>query len=260
MRTILLLLLGLLPAWCIAEQRIEVWSYHLSPPFTLPGKQGLSAAFVDLLNEAPANGGRFRFELVELPRKRLDLRLANDEPGVLLWVAPRFLGAELTARGRWTRPLLDDQQDVISHRSEPVDFQGAESLHGLAIGGLLGHLYAGLEVDIAAGRIHREDVASDLQNLEKVSSRRIDAVLVPHSALLYYRTTGRFEDLHAAPTALYRFRRHLLLTSSLGEPASDYVHDLVATLPANPRWLALLEQYGLQSLAIYGCCGRAANR
>lgn len=257
MRKFFLLMLGLLPALCGAEQRVEVWSYHLSPPFTLEGKQGLSAAFVALLNEEPANDRRFRFELVELPRKRLEMRLAVNRPGILLWVAPRFLSHEQTARGRWTRPLLDDQQDVISRNRQPVDFDGPQSLHGLAFGGLLGHRYAGLDADVDNGRIRREDVASDLQNLEKVSSGRIDATLVPRSTLLYYRQTKRFDELYVAPAALYSFRRHLLMTSSLSRPATEYVRKVVETLPTNPRWLALLERYGLESLAVYRSHGRA---
>ncbi len=257
MRKILLLLFGLLPALCVAEQRVEVWSYHLSPPFTLEGQQGLSAAFVELLNEEPANDERFHFELIELPRKRLDMRLAESRPGVLLWVAPRFLSHAQTARGRWSRPLLDDQQDVISRSRQPIDYAGPESLHGLAFGGLLGHLYAGLDAHVATGKIRRENVANDLQNLEKVSSGRVDAVLVPRSTLLYYHKTKRFDGLYVAPTALYSFRRHLLITSSLGEPATEYVLRVVETLPGNPRWLALLERYGLEPLAIYRSHGRA---
>ena len=257
MRKILLLLLGLLPALCVAQQRVEVWSYHLSPPFTLEDRQGLSAAFVELLNEEPANDRRFHFELIELPRKRLDMRLADNRPGVLLWVAPRFLSHAQTARGRWSRPLLDDQQVVISRSRQPIDYEGPQSLHGLAFGGLLGHLYAGLDADVASGRIRREDVASDLQNIEKVGSGRVDAALVPRSTLLYYRKAKRFDGLYVAPTPLYSFHRHLLMTSSLGGPATEYVLRVVETLPHNPRWLALLERYGLGSLGIYRSHGRA---
>lgn len=257
MRTIFLLLC-LLPAWCFAEQRIEVWTYHLSPPFVVEGRKGLSAAFVELLNEEPANRQRFRFELIELPRKRLDLRLADNRPGVLLWVAPHFLSPEQAARGQWTRPLLGDQQNVISRSQQPIDYWGPESLHGLAFGGLLGHLYAGLDADVALGRIRREDVASDLQNLEKVSSGRVDAALVPRSTLLYYRKAKRFDGLYIAPTALYSFRRHLLITPSLGAPATDYVRQVVEKLPRNPRWLALLDRYGLESLGVYSGKGSTA--
>ena len=259
----ILLLLALLPALCVAEkgarQRVEVWSYHLSPPFALQGEQGLSAAFIELLNNEPANNRRFRFELTELPRKRLDMRLADNRPGVLLWVAPRFLNPTQAPRGRWSRPLLDDQQDVISRNSQPIDYRGPKSLHGLAFGGLLGHLYAGLDADVASGRIRREDVASDLQNLEKVSSGRVDAVLVPHSTLLYYRKAGQFDELYVAPAPLYAFRRHLLMTSALASPATEYVLGVVEALPHNPRWLALLERYGLESLAIYRSHGRASG-
>jgi polar amino acid transport system substrate-binding protein len=260
MRTILLLMLGLLPLCGLAQKRVEVWSYHTSPPFTLEAGQGLSAAFVQLLNEEPANRRRFHFELLELPRKRVDIRLADNRPGVLLWVAPRFLDPTHSARARWTRPLLSDQQDVISHKQKPIDYYDSESLHGLAFGGLLGHLYAGLDGDVALGRVRREDVATNVQNLEKLSARRIDAVLVPHSTLLYYRKAGRFDELYVSPQALYAFRRHVLTTPSLDSAASDYVRRIVEKLPENPRWHALLDHYGLESLALYDNQSRAIRQ
>jgi polar amino acid transport system substrate-binding protein len=69
-RLALVLVLVLLPLICTAQQRVEVWTYHFSPPFVLDSAQGLSHAFVELLNRDPANRDRFRFELVELPRRR----------------------------------------------------------------------------------------------------------------------------------------------------------------------------------------------
>lgn len=83
-RLVLLLMFVLLPSVCAAQQRIEVWTYHFSPPFILDDAQGLSHAFVDLLNNDSANKHRFRFELIKLPRKRVDTRLARKRPGILL--------------------------------------------------------------------------------------------------------------------------------------------------------------------------------
>ena len=108
MHRLVLLLFALLPLYCGAQQRVEVWSYHLSPPFMLDDQQGLSHAFVDMLNKDPGNHERFRFELVELPRKRVDERLAQRRPGVLLWATPSFFNPKQTANGKWSQPLLMD--------------------------------------------------------------------------------------------------------------------------------------------------------
>src|SRR5690606_39533339 len=78
-RFLLVVFLSLLPVLCLAQQPVEVWTYHLTPPFKVNASQGLSQDFVDLLNNDPANAGRFRFQLTELPRKRLDLQLERSE-------------------------------------------------------------------------------------------------------------------------------------------------------------------------------------
>ena len=92
-RLALLLMFALLPVVCGAQQRVEVWTYHVSPPFILDDAQGLSYDFVKLLNSDPGNKGRFRFELAELPRDHLDVELERKQPGVLLWATPSFFTA-----------------------------------------------------------------------------------------------------------------------------------------------------------------------
>lgn len=141
-----------------ATERVEVWSYNLSPPFHLSDGQGLSSALVDLLNQHAANDGHLDFFLHELPRKRLDLNLQRGRPGIVLWATPRFFEPASVEGMRWSAPLLLDRQDVISRRDAPVEYDGPQSLLGLRLGGVLGHRYPELDEQIAAGRIHREDV------------------------------------------------------------------------------------------------------
>ena len=46
-----------------ATERIEVWTYHTSPPFANEQSTGLSEALVELLNEHPSNHARYFFAL-----------------------------------------------------------------------------------------------------------------------------------------------------------------------------------------------------
>ncbi len=249
-RLVLILTLALVPLVCGAQQqKVEVWTYHLSPPFILDDARGLSHAFVELLNDDPANGERFHFELVELPRKRVDVRLARKRPGVLLWATPRFFTTAQAAHGKWSQPLLIDQQDFVSLPDAPVEYEGPRSLHGLVLGGVLGHRYAALEEDIARGAITRQDVQTDLQNLQKLLSGRIDTLLIPRSTLLYYRKDDPLSDLYVSDTPLYQFARHLLVNGPLGAPVMDYLDGFLNGLQSNPRWQILLFQYGLKPIA-----------
>ncbi len=205
---------------------------------------------MQLLNEHPTNQDRYHFQLTQLPRKRLDARLEDKEPGILLWATPDFFPEHLTAGTSWTRPLLCDIQDFVSHKDKPVDYHGPKSLHGLRLGGVLGHLYRALEGDIDKGLIQREDVHNDLQNLNKLLNQRIDVALMPRSSRLFFSLTEVPDaPLHVSPRPLYVFDRHVLMTASLPAETTQFVHQLIADLPHSARWQTLLRRYGLQEMS-----------
>ena len=202
-----------------------------------------------MLNEHPSNHARYFFALSQLPRRRLDARLAENRPGVLLWATPTFFPPKLVARARWTSPLLCDTQDFVSPASHPFDYEGPASLYGQRLGGVLGHYYQTLQDDIDKGRIRREDVHSDLQNLHKLLSGRIDVALLPRSARYFYETTEiPPARLHVSDVPLYTFQRHILITSSLNPAATQFIQQLITDLPHSARWQGLLRRYGLQRM------------
>lgn len=249
MQKLLLLLLTVFPLHILAAEPVAVWAYQPSPPFASGHSHGLSEALVQLLNEHPTNQGRYDFRLTQLPRKRVDAQLAANEPGILLWATPEFFSERLTARASWTRPLLCDIQDFVSRSDAPVNYDGPRSLHGLRLGGVLGHRYRALENDIEKGLIHREDVHSDLQNLNKLLSGRLDVALIPRSSRLFYNLTEIPDgQLHVSPSPLYAFDRHVLMTASLNANTTQFVQQLIADLPHSARWQTLLRRYGLQPM------------
>lgn len=248
-RFVQVILLVLLPLLSSAEQRVEVWTYHLSPPFLLGDNQGLSNDFVELLNQDARNARRFHFVLVELPRKRIDERLAKRRPGVLLWATPSFFTAAQAKHATWSAPLLIDQQDFVSLPDAPFDYETPESLHELRLGGILGDRYLGLEDDIRKGNIQRQDVDFVYQNFDKLLSGRIDTLLVPRSTLLYYLKQHDIGDLYISAQPLYQFERHVLFTDALNKTITHYLTEVLDTLPHDPEWQILLHSYGLMPMA-----------
>lgn len=144
---------------------------------------------------------------------------------------------------------MADQQDFVSLPDAPFEYENPESLHDLVLGGVLGHRYEGLEADIASGAIKRQDVQSDLQNVEKLLSGRISTLLIPRSTLLYYRKEKKLQDLYVSNTPLYQFTRSLWIAGTLGQPVITYLNQFLETLPENPEWQILLFHYGLQPIA-----------
>ena len=106
-----------------------------------------------------------------------------------------------------------------------------------------------MQNDIDRGLIQREDVHSDLQNLKKLLSRRIDVALMPRSSRLFYGLTEVPEaQLYVSPSPLYVFDRHVLMTASLPAETTQFVQQLIADLPHSARWQTLLRRYGLQQM------------
>lgn len=248
-RLALLLMFAVLPLVCGAQQRVEVWTYHLSPPFIVDDTQGLSHDFVELLNNDPGNQGRFRFELVRIPRNGIDERLSQKRPGVLLWATPSFFTAAQANNGRWSRPLLMDQQVFVSLPDAPFDYEEPKTLHGMVLGGVVGHRYNALSADIENGKITRQDAQTDLDNFAQLMSGHIDTLLIPRSTLLYYLKNAQHRDLYVSDTPLYQFARHLLVTDAVGEAVSAYLAECIEALDGNPEWQILLFRYGLKPIA-----------
>ena len=245
---LLLLLLFFLPLAGHAQREVTAWTYHLMPPFILDleGRAGLSFDLLALLNQHADNRGRYHFQLDYLPRKRLDMHLDSNPTGLVLWVNPGFFADSQGKAYHWTPALLRDQQDVLSRADRPFGYHGPASLHGRTLGSVLGHRYPDIQADIDSGLIQREDVAIDRQNLDKLLSGRLDLILIPHSTVLFFIQQLQLDGrLHISPTPLKRFERQLLVKDGGDEELSAFLDHVIAGLPHNLNWRALLRKYGL---------------
>lgn len=200
MQKLLLLLLILLSLHTQAAEPVTVWAYQPSPPFASGQSPGLSGNPGTAAQRAPDQPGSLRIPPDAAAAKATRCPARRQRTGHSLWATPEFFPERLTARASWTRPLLCDIQDFVSRRAAPVDYDGPRSLHGLRLGGILGHRYRTLQADIDKGLIRREDVHTDLQNLNKLLSGRIDVALIPRSSRLFYSLTEVPEaQLHVSP-------------------------------------------------------------
>lgn len=251
-KALLLVLLASLPLVAKAQQTVNTWVYNLEPPFAinLDQQQGLSFDLVSLLNQHPANAGRFHFDLHFLPRKRLDRQLARGDVGMVLWVNPIFFLDQQQAATHWSGTLLMDEQSFVSRQDKPFDYHGPNSLEGRTLGTVLGHQYLGLQEHFAQGLIQREDVRVDKPNLKKLLSKRIDLMLIPRSTADYFSSQlGLSDKLYFSPQPLTRYSRQIMLTAGAAPELQAFIQRTVDDLPHNPVWLALLNQYGLASTA-----------
>ena len=76
----------------------------------------------------------------------------------------------------------------------------------------------------------------NLQNLNKLLSKRLDLILIPRSTALFYsRRMGLNERLHFSAEPLNSFSRHLLLQPNLDPEVAEFVTQATASLQAGAR-------------------------
>ena len=179
----------LLPALALrcahAAETVQLATYYDYAPWFVPGQPsaGLNARLARKLNSMSA--GRYRYESVYIPRRRLDVLLQQGKLTVVVpWVHPRFFGDPGRTRYFWTGPLMEDESLVVSPRAAPLEYDGPDSLRGKRFGAPGGHRFPDLEPMIAAGEITRIDVPQIKNALQMiVSNRRLDFTIVDRSTL-----------------------------------------------------------------------------
>lgn len=253
------LILLLWSTYGATEEEVQIYSYHLHPPFINAPQQGLSYDLVDFLNQKGA--GQFHFTLHQLPRRRLNSVLEDWIDGscstkgegcanlwMVPWVHPAWgFGAKPQDHFQWTE-LLADSSSIISRHDNPVDYQQSDSLVGLRFGGVGGHHYVGIDELVAQGKIHRIDGNHERDNLIKLLSGRIDATLLPTTTLNYYLQHdplihAQQAELYIAPQPHQQFMRYLMVPRQ----ATDLAQFIAALELSVPSWQADLQPPGTTS-------------
>ncbi|MCX4029551.1 transporter substrate-binding domain-containing protein [Endozoicomonas sp. SM1973] len=236
-----------------ANSPVIIWTYYSSPPFSIDNSKriGLTYDFVDLLNKLAPEHLHFLTHFI--PRKRLDVLLKNSNDGIVIWVNPAWFNDKQQQKYLWTSPLMQDTNEVISLLKRGVLYKGKESLRGLQLGGVLGHVYDGLEESIQQGAIKRFDVASFHQSLIVLIAGRVDFTIVPNNAVRYLAVDMGVSHLIChSPKPHSRYSRHMLVQS--GQAAAyQFLENIIKTLPSNKQWQAILDKYHLTNNPLQPC-------
>jgi polar amino acid transport system substrate-binding protein len=236
-------LAGSLLAVCSAGARgqgdpLRLYSYHLKPPFLLDEKAqgGLYPELLPLLSKRLERPLTLRY----LPRLRLlDLLAQQRLDGAVLGVSPLWFDA--LPGVRWTPPLLDDADLLVSRRAAPLT---AADLAGRRFARPRGYRVPALQADIAARRIAVVEPDTETSALAMLLHGRVDATLLTLrtlQALLRDRADWRAQ-LHVTPTPLGRFELGLLVPPALA-PEHAVLSQAVQRLRKDRAFEALLRSH-----------------
>lgn len=242
-RVLLVLLLVLACPAARASEIVQLATYYDYAPWYVPGdpEAGLNAKLARKLSAM--SGGRYRFESVYFPRKRLDVLLQSGKLSMVVpWVHPRFFGDIERTRYSWTGPLMEDESLIVSPRAAPLEYDGPASLRGKRFGAPAGHLFPDFEPLIASGEITRFDVPQ-IKNaliMMLVANRRLDFTIIDRSTLDALKDDPFMDQslLHIASRARTpSYERSILVPKDKPE-LYDFLNKAVARLGAEKGWIA----------------------
>ncbi|WP_210395635.1 substrate-binding periplasmic protein [Motiliproteus sediminis] len=240
MRLAAILLLGVSgTAWA---QTVNLYTYHLSPPFVSGKGAGLTYDLATYLSEKSA--GKYQFQVQELPRKRLNEVIKSDDAGVVPWVMPAWFQDKEETSYLWTQGFFPDGNALLSPASAKIEYNGEiTSLHGLKFGGVRGHKYQDIDAAVEAGNISRQDAQDIDANLRKLAAGRIDFSSAADSASRYLvAEMGLSSKIHFSSTPHTQYNRRFLVMKALPE-VKAFLSQVVAEMPTDEKWAAIVSQY-----------------
>ncbi|HZH28242.1 MAG TPA: transporter substrate-binding domain-containing protein [Azospirillaceae bacterium] len=227
----LLVFLGVSRAWAAD---VRLLNYYDLPPFLTGQNQGLTYALASYLTKK--SDGKYTFVVENLPRRRFDAVLAEGKPVAVAWAVPAFVGDKEQAKYKWSPAVLADANVVVSRKDRPFEYTGPESLAGKTLGGVAGYVYGPIDPLVDAGKIKREDAATELLNLRKVTEGRVDATVLAETAANYLiKTEGLSDKLHISATPHSKYDRHVFVAGNDPELA-DFIAKTVGGMAADPEW------------------------
>ena len=149
------------------------------PPFclevvldgTTPVKKGM---FIDFMNEFAAQHPRYTFDIVAVPRKRMDAMMNDGEAQVFSLNNPMFVTRNQAAY-IWSDPIWHTVDTVVMVKGREFNFEKPEDLIGKTIGKLAGNGYGDYDRLFATGKIKAADVNSFASILNMALAGRTDA-------------------------------------------------------------------------------------
>lgn len=206
---------------------------------------GLALELGDQLAQQLDRQATYRY----IPRNRLAAELKSGGIDAYCLAAPEFYRDFSTAQ--FTRPVFVDN-DIIVLRAGFAGPATIEGLRGALVGTVLGYHYPDVvEQLFMQGQTVREDARNAAANIRKLTSGRLDAIILPALAWSHAVAAEPTLAKAARPDSIaLDSRSRSCLVSPAGNVSVAAVDQAIAALQES-RWLqGLTKRYGLSRLDI----------
>lgn len=228
-----------------AEEKInvDVYVYHLKPPFIVSNTYELGLYF-DFSTYLNTKTDKYHFETVFVPRKRIETMLASHKlNGILLGVNPIWFKDKAETKYYWTPAIYEDQDEFVSLQENAVEYSGAKSLAGKILGGVRGFYYFGVDELVKQGDITRYDTIGEYELLQMLILKRVDVGIVSRSTIDYLVKAKNWQSkfyLSKQPHDKYQRR---ILIPHYKKAVYDELAPIVSSLVEDPAWQKILDKY-----------------
>ncbi len=233
-----------------AKQRVSLYSYHLMPPYIIDEDEylGLYFDFANYLNRVQSN---VKYQVVYVPRKRLDHLLANDQmDGIIIGVNPVWFGDKNQTRYTWSKALFFDRDEFVSHQKNKLEYNGPSSLYGKSIGGIKGFKYFGVDQLVKQKKAMRINVDSETLLVDILKKQRVDVAIISRATLDYLVPAGeRLNLFHLSHQPHDQFYRYLM-TPHQNKAVLQQIEQFMSQRAFQAQWLGQLNRYGFTQGAV----------
>ena len=226
-----------------AEPLVYLYTYHNKPPFIvdLAAQTGLYYDLAEYLSERdPDNNYRTAY----VPRRRLDRMIESGElDGIVIGVSPVWFDDRDEQRFIWFPSLYDDQDEFVSLKHAPIEFQGLSSLMGKRFATVGGYYYFGVTEAAQDGKIDLIETIGERQVLELIAMGRADFGIVSRSVLHYLGANDELgNEFHFSQVPHDVFQRRAFTVNTHAH-LHDNLLPIITQLNSDPAWLEILAKY-----------------
>jgi polar amino acid transport system substrate-binding protein len=223
-------------------ETVAVYTSANFAPLMVDGGRGIYPDLIAYLNRKQPGG--HTFELVYLPRKRLQVKLEDGSlDGVVIGMMPQWFNDTGQTKYLWSTPFALDRYVLVSNADKPVNPDAPGALKGLVIGLSLGYVYPGVDEWVQRNGLVRNDAPSEEKNLEKLLRNRVDCSVVAESMARYFIRKNNLYTRFKVLSVPGQVTERRFLAPRSQQAVFDKLAPLVDKLKDDAEWKRALSQY-----------------
>jgi polar amino acid transport system substrate-binding protein len=235
-------------SYAAPKQQVLLLTYHLKAPYVIDwGEQ--RGLYFDLAVYLNHKTDKYQFTTELIPRKRLDILLAEPFADVVIGVQPAWF-APLADKMLFTAPFLNDQDMFVSDARKPVRDKDLADLTGKTFIGSQGYKYKGIDEAVAAGTLERVDTLQEDYVLDMLRLGRGDFTIISSSTLSYKFSHGEHARHFYVATTPHDVIQRRFMLSKTDPQLYQFLQQVVRQMPADQEWQFLLAKYQIQQAMV----------